>query len=167
MTKKYIDADHLKVEIERHIKEVKYAAERFTPNIGFFDAKLSGIYDVMAIIDSLHQEQPIQMNTLTWRDINDLERIINNVHYKFRCGIGEKSFGEEVLERFKDERDEQEQTEMNLEKFIEKIKTFQGRYKHPEIVSIKGAMAFMARMFYQYPDVARQWYEQLPKTTTD
>ena len=54
---KYIDADHLKVEIEKHIKEVKDAAKRFTPNLGFFDAKLSGIYDVMAIIDSLQQEQ--------------------------------------------------------------------------------------------------------------
>jgi len=54
---KYIDTDHLKVEIEKHIKEVKDAAERFTPNLGFFDAKLSGIYDVMAIIDSLQQEQ--------------------------------------------------------------------------------------------------------------
>ena len=55
---KYIDADRLKAEIEKHIKEVKDAAERFTPNMGFFDAKLSGIYDVMAIIDSLQQEQP-------------------------------------------------------------------------------------------------------------
>ena len=54
---KYIDADHLKVEIEKHIKEVKDAAKRFTPNMGFFDAKLSGIYDVKAIIDSLQQEQ--------------------------------------------------------------------------------------------------------------
>ena len=54
---KYIDTDHLKVEIEKHIKEVKDAAKRFTPNMGFFDAKLSGIYDVMAIIDSLQQEQ--------------------------------------------------------------------------------------------------------------
>ena len=62
---------------------------------------------------------------------------------------------------------QQEQPEVELEKFTEKIKTFQGRYKHPEIVSIKGAMAFMARMFYQYPNVARLWYEQLPKATKD
>lgn len=57
----------------------------------------------------LQQEKLIQVNTLTWKDINDLERIINNVHYEFRNGIGEKSFGEEVLERFKEERDEQDQ----------------------------------------------------------
>ena len=55
---KYIDAGHLKAEIEKHIKEIKDAAKRFTPNLGFFDAKLSGIYDVMDIIDSPQQEQP-------------------------------------------------------------------------------------------------------------
>ena len=62
---------------------------------------------------------------------------------------------------------QQEQPEVDLEKFTDKIKTFQERYKYPEVVSIKGAMAFMARMFYQYPNVARQWYEQLPKVTMD
>ena len=59
---------------------------------------------------------------------------------------------------------EQEQPEVDLEKFTDKIKTFQERYKYPEVVSIKGAMAFMARMFYQYPNAARQWYDRLPKT---
>lgn len=43
---------------------------------------------------------------LTWEDINTLERIINNVHYEFRNGIGEKSFGEEVLNRFLDTKDD-------------------------------------------------------------
>ena len=57
--------------------------------------------------------------------------------------------------------------EVDLEKFAEKINTFQARYKHPTITSIKGAMAFMARMFYQYPNVAREWYESLPKATMD
>lgn len=62
---------------------------------------------------------------------------------------------------------QQEQSEMDLEKFTEKIKSFQGRYKHPESIAINGAMAFMARMFYQYPNVARQWYDNLPKATMD
>lgn len=62
---------------------------------------------------------------------------------------------------------QQEQPEVDLEKFTDKIKTFQERYKYPEIVSIKGAMAFMARMFYQYPNIARQWYDSLPKVTMD
>lgn len=55
---KYIDAELLRKEVEKHIKEVKDAAKRFRPNMGFFSMKLSGIYDVMAIIDSLQQEQP-------------------------------------------------------------------------------------------------------------
>lgn len=62
---------------------------------------------------------------------------------------------------------QQEPSEIDLEKLTEKIKTFQGRYKHPESISIKGAMTFMARMFYQYPNVARKWYDSLPKATMD
>lgn len=59
MAKKYIDAELLRKDIEKHIKEIKDAAERYTPNMGFFSAKLSGIYDVMTIISSLQQEQPV------------------------------------------------------------------------------------------------------------
>ena len=87
---------------------------REASDLGAYKALESVTY----MIDSLQQEQPIKVNTLTWKDINDLERIINNVHYEFRNGIGEKSFGEEVLERFMEERDEQEQPEVDLEKEI-------------------------------------------------
>lgn len=62
---------------------------------------------------------------------------------------------------------QQEHSEIDLKRFTEKIKTFQGRYKHPESIAIKGAIAFMARMFYQYPNSARQWYDSLPKATMD
>ena len=63
---------------------------------------------------------------------------------------------------------QQEQPDIDLAKFTEKIDSFTERYKNnPERVSIKGAMAFMARMFYQYPTVAREWYENLPKATMD
>lgn len=63
---------------------------------------------------------------------------------------------------------QQEQPDVDLTKFTEKIDSFAERYKNnPEQVSIKGAMGFMARMFYQYPDAAREWYENLPKATMD
>ena len=63
---------------------------------------------------------------------------------------------------------QQEQPDIDLAKFTEKIDSFTERYKNnPEQVSIKGAMAFMARMFYQYPSVAREWYDNLPKATMD
>ena len=66
---KYIDTELLRKDIEKHIKEVKDAAKRYRPNMGFFSVKLSGIYDVMAIIDSLQQEQPevdLEKEIATW-----------------------------------------------------------------------------------------------------
>ena len=63
---------------------------------------------------------------------------------------------------------QQEQPDIDLAKFTEKIDSFTERYKNnPERMSIKGAMAFIARMFYQYPSVAREWYENLPKAIMD
>ena len=59
---------------------------------------------------------------------------------------------------------QQDQSDVDLAKFTERIDYFTERYKNNlERMSIKGAMTFMARMFYQYPNVAREWYENLPK----
>ena len=121
---KYIDAEKLKrfIEIKMEALWDKLPdADKERPtdielrDLGMYMA-LEGLIDDL---DSFQQEQPIQVSTLTWKDINDLERIINNVHYEFRNGIGEKSFGEEVLERFREERDEQEQPKVDLEKVID------------------------------------------------
>ena len=114
METKYIDADKLKKLIDEKWKEL--ADKGVKDGGGKYENEIYTYLSVLRLIDSLQQEQPIQLNTLTWKDINDIERIINNVHYKFRNGIGEKSFGEEVLERFREERDEQEQPEVDLEK---------------------------------------------------
>ena len=81
--------------------------------------------------------------------------------------MGEENGKAEMCDMFLSFIDTLEVKEVDLKKFTEKINTFQARYKHPEITSIKGAMAFMARMFYQYPNVAREWYESLPKATMD
>ena len=63
---------------------------------------------------------------------------------------------------------QQDQSDVDLAKFTERIDYFTERYKNNlERMSIKGAMTFMARMFYQYPSVAREWYENLPKATMD
>ena len=63
---------------------------------------------------------------------------------------------------------QREKPDIDLAKFTERIDSFTERYKNnPEWISIKGSMAFMARMFYQYPDAAREWYENLPKATMD
>lgn len=47
------------------------------------------------------EQKPIRWIDLTWKDIVELEGIINNVHYDFSAGIGQESFGKEVLERFR------------------------------------------------------------------
>jgi hypothetical protein len=76
---KYIDADRLGAEIEKHIKEVKDAADRFTLNMEFVDANLSGIYDALAIIDSLQQEHSEvdlekEQKTTEWSEEDELMR---------------------------------------------------------------------------------------------
>lgn len=59
-------------------------------------------------------KKPVEWTELTWKDVNDLEEIMNEVHSDYRGGgIGQKSFGLEVLERFRyikgDELDVKEQ----------------------------------------------------------
>jgi len=62
---------------------------------------------------------------------------------------------------------QQETSEINLEKFTKRMEDWKARYNHPDNIPIKATMAFTARMFYMYPDIARQWYESLPKVTQD
>lgn len=62
---------------------------------------------------------------------------------------------------------QEESLEISLKKFTEKMEDWKARYNHPDNISIKATMAFTARMFYMYPDVARQWYDSLPKVTLD
>ena len=64
-----------------------------------------GVADTIAKYEQKEQkpeEKPINWTELTWEDINELEDIINKVHYEFRNGIGQESFGKEVLERFRE-----------------------------------------------------------------
>lgn len=66
------------------------------------------------IEEKLKEQKPIEWTELTWKDVNDLEEIMNEVHSDYRGGgIGQKSFGLEVLERFRymkgDELDVKEQ----------------------------------------------------------
>ena len=51
--------------------------------------------------DKQKEQKTIKWTDLTWKDIVELEGIINNVHYDFSAGIGQESFGKEVLERFR------------------------------------------------------------------
>lgn len=116
----YIDAEKLKVHIEAKMgilwdklpdADKEHPTDIELRDLGMYMA-LEGLIDDL---DSLQQEQPIDKNILTWRDINEIERIINKVHYEFPHGIGEESFGKLVLERFIDFKDDvQEQPKFNI-----------------------------------------------------
>lgn len=62
---------------------------------------------------------------------------------------------------------QQKISEISLEEFIEKIEDWKARFSYPDSIPVKATIAFTARMFYMYPDVARQWYDSLPKATQD
>lgn len=50
---------------------------------------------------------------------------------------------------------------------IEKMDSWKARFSRPDDIPIKATMAFTARMFYMYPDIAREWYVGLPKAILD
>ena len=117
---KYIDADRLRAEIEKRLKNtrdymngagMKYKGPKYYKAQG----KESAHDALLSIIDSLQQEQQ----------------------------------------------------KVDLEKFTEKMDAWKARYNYPDNFSIKATMAFTARMFYMYPQVAREWYDSLPKVSLD
>lgn len=56
---------------------------------------------------------------------------------------------------------------IDLNEFTEKMNAWKTRYNHPDNIPINATMAFTARMFYMYPNIAREWYDDLPKVTQD
>lgn len=165
---KYIDAEKLK----RFVGELKERAKR--NRCDSWGIVPDALEEVEGFIDSLQQEQPkpsgydkalLEVKSLVDKLYDEASIGLNEYDSGLYNGIAETCM--KLRGFIKARLDSDEQPEMDLGKFTEKIKTFQGRYKHPEIVSIKGAMAFMARMFYQYPNVARRWYDSLPKAKMD
>ena len=132
-----------------------YQCERYEGVFGPCDGRCSWIVDYPKLKELEEREQPTK-----GFDKDYLNKKIAKASETWK-GVDVDKYMDEVRGR------EHAQPEVYMEKFTEKIQTFQGRYKYPESISIKGAMAFMARMFYQYPNVARLWYEQMPKATMD
>ena len=160
---KYIDAEKLKVEIERRMK--CYDRDGCEPN----DGKWVELVTIKHFIDSLQREQPeVDLDKEIDKEWAKCEPIDEGMGLESATIVNEQfnSIARRFIQIGLNARKE-ELPEIELNKFTERVKTFQGRYKYPEILSIKGAMAFMARMFYQYPSVARQWYDRLPKSIID
>ena len=66
----------------------------------------NGFYTQMEKIEE--EQKSIKWTDLTWKDINELEEIINHVHYEFRNGISAEGFGKEVLEQFRNMKEDAE-----------------------------------------------------------
>ena len=64
-----------------------------------------------AYLEKQKEQKPMnnpKWNQLTWKDINELEEIINCVHSEFRNGISAEGFGKEVLEQFRNMKEDAE-----------------------------------------------------------
>lgn len=75
--------------------------EYFAPPVPFTEVCGMPVQKIRDWLEKQKEQKPIKWTDLTWKDIVEFEGIINNVHYEFSAGIGQKSFGEEVLERFR------------------------------------------------------------------
>jgi len=56
---------------------------------------------------------------------------------------------------------------MTKEEFIERIEDWKARFNYPDSIPIKATIAFMGRMCTTYPELAKEWYDSLPKATMD
>ena len=96
----YIDKD----------KVIEYIKQRLIPTVnhGNIDDWERGAdnerINFLSYIDSLPEEPTVK--GITWKDVNTLHTLINQVRYEFPNGISEKSFGLAVLERFQDCQDD-------------------------------------------------------------
>lgn len=88
---------------ERMIRDDSKVYTSMPPQYGYKCPKCGEMEFDTVMYDSpkTEEQKSVEWTELTWKDIVELERIINNVHYDFSAGIGQESFGKEVLERFR------------------------------------------------------------------
>lgn len=91
-------------------------------------------------------------------------RVVHGVADAFRQD-GRAAMCNDILKKI--DSLQQETSKISLEEFIEKIEDWKARFSYPDSIPVKATMAFTARMFYMYPDIAREWYGNLPKATQD
>ena len=174
---KYIDAELLREKIAEQMESLPREVGRGAGTITSKGYGMMQAFQIMrSIIDSLQQEQPEK--TLTFDGFVDK---VGTWFANLRLNKFRKTFNGEIFpatqlvqeydlfvrELSKTYSDKQEQPEVDLNDFTQKMDDWKARYNHPDNIPIKATMAFTARMFYMYPDVARQWYDSLPKVTMD
>lgn len=155
--KRYIDADKLKAEIERLIRNLRGIAVDYPMLAQTMRLSFEGL---LSFIDSLQQDDTqvdkMLCSQVWWEEqgwimippdatIEGIDSLLKQIRKKLQ----------------------QDQSEVGLEKFTQKMDDWKSRYNYPDSISVKATMAFTARMFYMYPDIAREWYNGLPKATQD
>jgi len=102
--------EKIKKEIERRIEICeKYSQLNLTTSTRNGNhAQLLELREIKDFIDSLPEEEP-SVKGLTWKDVNTLDTLIDQVRHEFPNGISEKSFGLAVLEKFQDYHDDAEE----------------------------------------------------------
>jgi hypothetical protein len=160
---KYIDADLLvrKIKVQIRLENLNFAAL----GGGGQTFCINTLEWVLKQIDSLQQEQQENKPNL----VKSLKEYFEKTPKEQLDADWEKlkvwnEIGPDVETYCKTQR---EQQEVDLEKFTEKMDAWKARYNYPDSIPIKATMAFTARMFYMYPNAAREWYDSLPKVTLD
>lgn len=178
---KYIDADKLIAEIEGRKEAILSCPENGIVTLEVKSAIQSMVKGLLSFLDFLQQDQPDNVLIPRWclENIENTLRIQYNINNDAKDGetcqdrnikeslncVRKLLNGEEItgLERLEPLMKQPE----DLEKFTKKMDDWKARFNHPDDISIKATMAFTARMFYMYPDIAREWYAGLPKVTQD
>ena len=160
---KYIDAEKLKSEIMKLRSE-----STISESDDYYEYAKSRIID---IVDSLQQDKTaveLELCSQVWWEEQGWIMIPPNVTIK-----GIDSLLKAVRRKLQqdsvscDDNISLHQPDMDLKKFTQKMNDWKARYNYPDNFSIKATMAFTARMFCMYPDIAREWYDSLPKVTMD
>ena len=90
------DKELIKQEIER-----RYNCEKCYPLDREANVAAAVLQELLLFIDSIPEEEP-SVKGLTWKDVNTLDMLIDQVRHEFPNGMSEKSFGLAVLEKFQD-----------------------------------------------------------------
>ena len=157
---KYIDADKLKAKLRWQKRELELSIQ----SQGDYgqSCHIVALDKVLSLIDSLLEEQPSEICSKCIYHGKD-----DDYCYNPYGGIESRINENGVYDCTGFYEIEQKQPEVDLEEFTEKMDAWKARYNYPDNISIKATMAFTARMFYIYPNTAREWYESLPKATQD
>ena len=99
------DKEKIKKEIERQIEEGKVKCQQSQESNDYeslvaWSEHVATCGKLLIFINSLLEESAVK--GITWKDVNTLDTLINQVRHEFPNGISEKSFGLAVLEKFQD-----------------------------------------------------------------